>query len=124
MPQPQQMKAFISSVDIHGVRHPTHQQLPNTKTVIGKMLVTWHKVEVFMVRSRLDPSQWLLVVIQTADHRKCVFEHFKNSILFSRTNTELWELDSFESEIINPTLSTNYRYFGLFLVDVGYCSKN
>ena len=37
--------------------------------------------------------------------------------------TELWELDSFESQIINPTLSTNYRNLGLFLVDIGYCSK-
>ena len=43
--------------------------------------------------------------------------------LFLRTNTELWDLNSFESEIINPVLSYYYSRPGLFLVDVGYCSK-
>ena len=40
-----------------------------------------------------------------------------------RAHTELWDLDSFENEVINPAL----RYYeapGLFLVDLGYCSKD
>ena len=40
------------------------------------------------------------------------------------TNKEMWEFDSLETQIIDPTLSENYMFFGLFLVDVGYCSKN
>ena len=38
--------------------------------------------------------------------------------------TELWELDSFENDIIRPILSTHYQLSGLFLVDEGFCSKN
>ena len=39
------------------------------------------------------------------------------------SNTELWEMDSFEYQIINPIL-LYYDAPGLFLVDVGYCSEN
>ena len=41
-----------------------------------------------------------------------------------RTNIELWELDSFENQIINRTLPNSYNSLGLFLVDIGYCSKD
>jgi len=43
----------------------------------------------------------------------------------STMNTELWEFESSDTKIINPTLSDNYRFgIGLFAVDVGYCRKN
>ena len=39
--------------------------------------------------------------------------------------TELWEFDSLESQIIDPTLSTTYSFgIALFAVDKKYCSKN
>ena len=41
------------------------------------------------------------------------------------TNTELWNWDSLESQIIDPTLSKDYAFgIALFLVDHNYCSKN
>ena len=40
------------------------------------------------------------------------------------TITELWEFDSLETQIIDLTLSRSYENPGVFLVDVGYCSKN
>lgn len=39
-----------------------------------------------------------------------------------RTNTELWKTDG--NWNIVPTLSKDYSYGGLFLVDVGFCRKN
>ena len=125
MLQPQQMQAFISLVDFkqHRVRHTTLLQSPNTKIEIGKMLVTWPKLEVHIVPSHRGPLQWLLVVIQLVDQRKCKFISVLFNFILS-TNTELLELNSFESEIIGPTLSIYYSSPGLFLVEVGYCSKN
>ena len=39
--------------------------------------------------------------------------------------TELWELNSLESQIIDPTLEYAYYYTpGMFLVDMGFCSRN
>merc|ERR1711990_267087 len=35
----------------------------------------------------------------------------------SSTNTELWEFDTLETQIMDPTLSSNYLYFGVFLVE-------
>ena len=50
------------------------QQLPNTKTETGKMLETWLKLDVPMVQSPQNLSQWLLVVIQIVDQRKFISE--------------------------------------------------
>ena len=39
--------------------------------------------------------------------------------------TELWELNSLESQIIDPTLPSSHYYVpSMFLVDMGFCSKN
>ena len=80
-----------------------------------------------MVQLPLDILQWLSVVLLVeVEDRKCKFERAQNKIyltLFSSVVTELWELDSFERQTINPTLSGYYAP-GLFLVDIGYCSKN
>ena len=56
------------------VHHPTHQQLPNTKTEAGKMLETWLKLDLIMVQSPQDLSQWLLVVIQIVEQGKFISE--------------------------------------------------
>ena len=40
-----------------------------------------------------------------------------------RIDTEVWELGSFETEIIHPTL-TNYFVGGFFEVEAGFCSRN
>ena len=37
--------------------------------------------------------------------------------------SELFEYESFETEEIEPRLD-RYFYFGLFLVEEGFCSKN
>ena len=62
------------------VHQPTHQQLPNTKTEAGKMLETWLKLDMVMVQSPQDQSQWLLVVFQIVDQRECIFQR-DNSII-------------------------------------------
>ena len=72
MPQPRQMKAFISSVGIHMVHHVTHLLLPNTRMEFGKTLETWLKLDINIVQSPLGRQQWLLVVIQILDHRKFI----------------------------------------------------
>ena len=123
MLQRQQLTAFILLVDTQMVRLTSHQQLPSTKTTIGKLLVTWLKLEIIMVQSHPDLQQWLLVVCQTVDQRKCIFERYRINCIFSML-TELWDLDSFENQIIDPTLPTNYIMPGLFLVDIGFCAKN
>ena len=42
-----------------------------------------------------------------------------------RTKTELWEVGSTETKIMNPTLSDNYCYgIGLFTVETNFCSNN
>ena len=116
------------------VHRTTHQQLPNTKTETGKMLETWLKLDMLMVQSPQDQSQWLLVVIHIVEQRKCICQR-DNSIIINynyiykyyifSTNTELWNFDTLESQIIDPTLSRNYSYgIGLFLVDAKYCAKN
>ena len=39
--------------------------------------------------------------------------------------TELWELNSLETQLIDPTLAFGSYYApGMFLVDLGFCSKN
>ena len=63
------------------VHHPTHQQLPNTKTEAGKMLETWLKLDMLMVQSPQDQSQWLLVVIQIVDQRECIFQRDNSKII-------------------------------------------
>ena len=41
-----------------------------------------------------------------------------------RLQTEIWEIQTLENQIISPTLPDgDYREVGLFLVDVGYCKK-
>ena len=61
--------------------HPTHQQSPNTKTEAGKMLETWLKLDLLMVQSPQDLSQWLLVVIQMVEDRKFISERNDSIIL-------------------------------------------
>ena len=61
--------------------HPTHQQSPNTKTEAGRMLETWLKLEILMVQSPQDLSQWLLVVIQMVEDRKFISERNDSIIL-------------------------------------------
>ena len=51
------------------VHLPTHQQLPNTKMEAGKMLETWLKLDMVMVQSPQDLSQWLLVVMQIVERK-------------------------------------------------------
>jgi len=44
--------------------------------------------------------------------------------LIFRLETEIWEIETLENQIISPTLTDNdYREVGLFLVDVGFCKK-
>ena len=43
---------------------------------------------------------------------------------YFRTRTELWKLDALEGKIINEEMSGHYRFVGVFLVDIGFCSKN
>ena len=62
------------------VHRTTHQQLPNTKTETGKMLETWLKLNMLMVQSPQDQSQWLLVVIHIVEQRKCICQR-DNSII-------------------------------------------
>ena len=45
-------------------------------------------------------------------------------IKFSRTNTELWDVNSFESQTIGPVISNEYWQVELFPVDIGFCSRN
>ena len=63
------------------------------------------------------------------DQRKSHLQHY---ILYpsyyydiiSSTDTEVWELDTSETTIVNPTLSSGYGIgMGLFVVDAGYCRK-
>ena len=63
------------------VHLPTHQQSPNTKTEAGRMLETWLKLDLIMVQSPQDLSQWLLVVIQMVEDRKCLSERNDSIIL-------------------------------------------
>ena len=58
-----------------------HQQLPNTKTETGKMLETWLKLEVVMVQSHQDLSQWLSLANQIVDTRK--FKSERNDRIIS-----------------------------------------
>ena len=62
------------------VHQGTLQQSPNTKTEAGKMLETWLKLDKLMVQSPQDLSQWLLVVFQIVDQRKCI-SRLDNSII-------------------------------------------
>ena len=59
----------------------TYQQSPNTKTEAGKMLETWLKLDLIMVQSPQDLSQWLLVVIQMLENRKFKSERNDSIIL-------------------------------------------
>ena len=68
------MKAFISLVGIPLVLQKKLLQLPNTKTEIGRELATWPKLDIITVQLLLDILQWLLVVLQLVEHRKCIFE--------------------------------------------------
>ena len=43
---------------------------------------------------------------------------------YFRTKTELWKLDALEGKIINEEMSGDYRFVGVFLVDIGFCTKN
>ena len=77
----QPVKVLSSSAGIQVVHHPTYQQLLNTKTKAGRMLETWRKLDMLMVRSPLDLSQWLLLDIQLVDQRKCLSERNDTIIL-------------------------------------------
>ena len=48
-----------------------------------------------------------------------------NDKMFIRAMTELWEMEKLETRVIAPTVPYDaYSYgFGLFQVDIGYCSK-
>ena len=48
-----------------------------------------------------------------------------NDKIFIRAMTELWEMEKLETRLIAPTVPYDaYSYgFGLFQVDIGYCSK-
>jgi len=60
----------------------THQQSPNTKMEAGKILETWLKLDMVMVQSPQDLSQWLLVVIQiVVKQRKFISERNDSIIL-------------------------------------------
>ena len=63
-------------------------------------------------------GHWWSRIVSAYPMRSCFYCHILS------TNTELWEFDSLETQIIDPTLSSRYGLFGVFLVDVGYCSKN
>ena len=63
---------FLSSAATQVVHLDTHQQSPNTKTEAGKMLETWLKLDMLMMQSPQDQSQWLLVVIQIVEQRECI----------------------------------------------------
>ena len=45
------------------------------------------------------------------------------ALMDRRIDTEVWELGSFKTEIMNPTL-TNYVVGGFFEVEAGFCSRN
>ena len=51
-----------------------HQQSPNTKMEAGKTLETWLKLELVIMQSPPDLSQWLLVV----DHINLEQRKFKS----------------------------------------------
>ena len=55
------------------VHHGTHPKLPNTKTEAGQILETWLKVDMLMVQSPQDQSQWLLAVSQIMDQSECIY---------------------------------------------------
>ena len=64
------------------------------------------------------------------ENRKCMhicarahLNFVKNFMVFFSANTEKWDLDYLAIDITNPSLSY-YEAPGLFLVDVGFCSKN
>ena len=57
-----------------------HQQSPNIKTEAGRMLETWLKLDMVMVQSPQDLSQWLLVVMQIVE-RKFISERNESIIL-------------------------------------------
>ena len=59
----------------HLMAHLTLRQLQNTKMETGKMLATWLKLDMVMVQSPQDRSQWLLVAIQIAKNRKFISKH-------------------------------------------------
>ena len=44
--------------------------------------------------------------------------------IYFRTRTELWKLDDLEGKIIDEEMSGDYRFFGVFLVDIGFGSEN
>ena len=56
-----------------------HQQSPNTKTETGRILATWLKLDILMVQSPPDLSQWLLVVGQIVEQREFTSE--RNGII-------------------------------------------
>ena len=62
----------------------------------------------------------------SADGQPSVFPSFiyvSSGWIFS-LQTEIWEIETLENQIIAPTLPHyNYREVGLFLVDGGYCKK-
>ena len=62
----------------------TYQQSPNTKTEAGKMLETWLKLDMVMVQSPQDLSQWLLVVGQIVEQRKFISERYDSTFLISK----------------------------------------
>ena len=80
--------------------HPTYQQSPNTKTEAGKMLETWLKLDMLMVQSHQDLSQWLLVVHQVMDQRKFISERNYSIILIFQVQirscgiSALWKVKS------------------------------
>ena len=70
----QPVKVFSSSAALPMVHLPKHQQLPNTKTEAGKMLETWLKLDMLMVQSHQDLSEWLLVEFHISEQRKFISE--------------------------------------------------
>ena len=70
----------------------------------------WNSVSVDLNRESLDQS--------------LINSHLPSLLWFFSTKTELWNFESFQNQVIDQTLSYNYNSLGLFLVDIGFCSKN
>ena len=79
--------------------------------------LTEHEIRIML--SRLEIWQWLLAEKLPSDFRK-IFLFTDWYLIFS---TEVWNFELLESQIMDPFLPGTYSRHGLFLVDVGFCSK-
>ena len=54
---------------------------------------------------------------------------FGSSILIAgggqqNMNPEVWDMNSLQSQIINPSITGRYEHMAIFSVNLGFCSKN